>query len=162
MTKPLTLNRTLTEKKLRSALHISFPKEPETEQGIIDFLNTYIDDFASKISAQQDEASLRTKTALREDLRKDLSSKEDVLLTKTELKAEIQEVRAESQQVETRLQSEIQQVETRLRAEIQELRIEIKHLKTDIRLYALLIILAMVILNPGTLQAIRELFPFLR
>ena len=133
MSKPLAINRTATEKKLRTALHLSFPKEPETEQGIIDFLNAHMEDFASKISQQQDEASLRTKTALREDLRKDLSSKEDVLLA-----------------------------ETRLKAEINELRIEMKHLKTDIRLYATLIILAMVILNPGTLQAIRELLPFLR
>ena len=133
MVKPLAINRTATEKKLRTALHLSFPKEPETEQGIIDFLNAHMEDFASKISQQQDEASLRTKTALREDLRKDLSSKEDVLLA-----------------------------ETRLKAEINELRIEMKHLKTDIRLYATLIILAMVILNPGTLQAIRELLPFLR
>ena len=155
MTKPHTLNRTLTEKKLRSALHISFPKEPETEQGIIDFLNTYLDDFASKLSEQQDAASLHVKTALREDLRKELASKEDVFLTETRLQAEIQ-------QVDTSLRAEIQQVKTELRAEINELRIEIKHLKTDIRLYALLIILAMVILNPGTLQAIRELLPFLR
>ena len=137
MARPPTINRTATEQKLRTALHLSFPKEPETEQGIIDFLNSYMEDFASRLSEQQDEASLHVKATLREDLRKELASKEDVFLA------------------ETRLQAEISRVEISLRAEI-----KLSYVKTAFQ--TALIILVVLLTTPGGTHLLEKVFAFLR
>ena len=160
MENPRTLNRVETERKLSTALHLSFPKAPETEQGIIDFLNAHFEDFASRISGQHNEASLQTKTALREDLRKELASKEDVLLVKAEIIQVKTELQAEIQQVKTELQTEIQQVRTELKAEIQWVRAEIKlsNLKTNFQ--TALVILVILLTTPGGLHLLEKLFPW--
>ncbi|MEK6557883.1 MAG: hypothetical protein AABZ14_06250, partial [Candidatus Margulisiibacteriota bacterium] len=132
-------NTLLLERKqsLRKKIGIAFAKNPEITDEMMDFLETLVAQVSDEAQAAYVAQRIQNKHEIREELSKELVSKQDLLLA------------------ETRLQSEISQVETSLRSEIKQVRIEI-------RFYVALIILAMVILNPGTLQAIRELLPFLK
>ena len=85
------------------------------------------------------ETALQKKLELKDELAKELATKADVLQAKTELRAEIKEVRAE-----------IQLVETRLNAKIDKNNLEMK-------LYFVILLSAIFITNANALELISKI-----
>jgi len=121
------------------------------------------EDFLGTIEVQSKEA-LRVLTdnnrnALREELRKELASKADLLNTKTELQAEIAKVKTE-------LQAEIAKVKTELQAEIlkvkAELQLEMSRLERKFTIQFLLLLVAILFVNRDALTFVAKLAGLLK
>jgi chromosome segregation ATPase len=108
------------------------------------------------------------KAELREELRKELATKEDVLLVKEELFGEMgkleQKIETVRQEIET-VRQEIETVRQEIEVVRQELKGDIKELKGEIKVLKILIyvtILAVVFMNKGTIEYLVNLIKMLK
>ena len=157
-------NTLLLERKqaLRKKMGVAFAKNPEITDEMMDFLDALVAQISDEAQATHENQRVQNKHEIREELSKELVSKQDLLLTKADLQAEIQEVRgeiqevrAEIQQVESSLRTEINRVETSLRAEI-----KLSNLKTSFQ--TALIVLVVLLTTPGGTHLLEKVFSFLR
>jgi hypothetical protein len=104
------------------------------------------------IERKAEDVALQKKFELRDDLTKELASKADVLLVKTELKSEIDKLRVE-------LRAEIDKLRVEVRGEIDKLRIE---LESKMRIYFLILLFTIILLNPKSTELISKLLSVLK
>ena len=98
------------------------------------------------------------KAELREELRKELATKEDVLLVKEELLGEIGKLEQKIETVHKELEQKMETVRQELKGDIKELKGEIKVLK--ILIYVT--ILAVVFMNKGTIEYLVNLIRMMK
>ena len=99
----------------------------------MDFLDALVAQISDEAQATHENQRVQNKHEIREELSKELVSKQDLLLTKADLQAEIQEVRAE---------------------------IKLSNVKTAFQ--TALIILVVLLTTPGGTHLLEKVFAFLR
>ncbi len=132
-----------------------------------------IEEFFKVMERKADELALQKKLELRDELVKELATKEDVMITKTDLRGEIGKVRDEVERVRVELMGEIVKVRTELEAKIENVRAELdakidkvrNELKSDIdkislklNLLIVLVIIVLTIMNPVVAEIIKKMF----
>ena len=98
------------------------------------------------------------KAELREELRKELATKEDVLLVKEELLGEIGKLDQKIETVHKELEQKMETVRQKLKGDIKELKGEIKVLK--ILIYVT--ILTVIFMNRGTIEYLVNLIKMMK
>jgi len=116
-----------------------------------------VEDTINYIDERVVEETKKRKIELREDLRKELATKEDVLLVKEELNGKIETVRQELETVRQELNGKIETVRQEMEAIRQELKGEMKVLKMWIFFLGALI----VALNQNSLVFIAKLIGYI-
>ena len=184
------VNTVYTQKKqsLRKSLQLVFPKNPEAADEMMDAFELAVEEMQGHVTALVEDHRIQNKFEIRDELSKELATKGELFLVKTELqsavdqlrtelRAEIAELRAEVKseiadlraevkseiaELRAEVKSEIAELRTELKSEIAELRAEIKlsNLKS---LFQTLFIVAMVLLTTdGGQELLKTLLPFLR
>jgi ABC-type phosphate transport system auxiliary subunit len=100
------------------------------------------------IEKKAEDVALQKKLELKDELTKELASKADILLTKTELRAEIDKVRSEIDKLRVELEGKID-------------RLEIK-LESKMRIYFLILLFTIIILNPKSIELVSKLLGILK
>jgi hypothetical protein len=104
------------------------------------------------IESKGEDVALQKKLELKDELTKELASKADVLLVKTELRAEIDKLRVE-------VKGEIDKFRVEVRAEIDKFRIE---LEAKMRIYFLILLFTIILLNPKSTELLSKLLSLLK
>jgi len=147
------------------------------------------------IERKAEDVAIRKKFELKDELTKELASKADVLLVKTELKAEIDSVRGDIEKLGVELRAEfraelraeinsvmteINSVRAEIRTEINSVRAEIISVRAEIgrtrmeidnkldkldakfRIYFLILLFTVIIMNPKSIELITKLLSLLK
>jgi hypothetical protein len=101
-----------------------------------------------KIERKAEDVALQKKLELKDELTKELASKADVLLTKTELRAEIDKVKGEIDKLRVDLEGKIDRLEVRL--------------ESKMRIYFLILLFTIIILNPKSIELVSRLLGILK
>ena len=117
-----------------------------------------VEEALGTIEEKAKEQKTVIKAELREELRKELATKEDVLLVKEELLGEIGKLEQKIETVHKELEQKMETVRQELKGDIKELKGEIKVLK--ILIYVT--ILAVVFMNKGTIEYLVNLIKMMK
>jgi hypothetical protein len=117
-----------------------------------------VEEALGTIEEKAKEQKTVIKAELREELRKELATKEDVLLVKEELLGEIGKLEQKIETVHKELEQKMETVRQELKGDIKELKGEIKVLK--ILIYVT--ILAVVFMNKGTIEYLVNLIRMMK
>lgn len=114
-----------------------------------------IEDSLETIERKADEVALQKKLEIRDELRKELASKEDVLLVRQELRQELQAVRQELRQEMRTVRQEMQTIKVELEGKIELVKSDIKRLDMKLNFLIILMIIALTLMNPVMAEIIK-------
>ena len=117
-----------------------------------------VEEALGTIEEKAKEQKTVIKAELREELRKELATKEDVLLVKEELLGEIGKLEQKIETVHKELEQKMETVRQKLKGDIKELKGEIKVLK--ILIYVT--ILTVIFMNRGTIEYLVNLIKMMK
>jgi len=120
-----------------------------------------VEDTINYIDERVLEETKKRKIELREDLRKELATKEDVLLVKEELNGKIETVRQELETVRQELNGKIDSVREELNGKIDSLRQELKGEIKVLKMWIFFLGALIVALNQNSLVFIAKLIGYI-
>jgi len=103
------------------------------------------------------EETKKRKIELRDELRKELATKEDILLVRQEMETIRQELKGKIEAVREELKGEIEALRQELKGEIEALRQEVKGEIKVLKMWIFFLGALMVVLNQNSLELIARL-----
>jgi hypothetical protein len=116
-----------------------------------------IEDTQDYLEEKVVEETKKRKIELRDELRKELATKEDILLVRQEIETVRQELNGKIETVRQELKGEIEALRQELKGEIEALRQEVKGEIKVLKMWIFFLGALMVVLNQNSLELIARL-----
>ena len=116
-----------------------------------------IEDTQDYLEEKVVEETKKRKIELRDELRKELATKEDILLVKQEMETIRQELNGKIETVRQELKGEIESLRQEVKGEIEALRQEVKGEIKVLKMWIFFLGALMVVLNQNSLELIARL-----